>query len=170
MQKQYVWASKIDFANPFFSRLVRSPTETQSTSHMFIIGPGLELPENIYRKRQETMVCYDLYMITMEVKSAKRSNLPHNFWRSHCPPVNLLKWFFWNVSEQEWAFTTRNGSFNTKKCLTFVFLRLYFVGLLMPSPDALVSAATFELPIECRGPVEAALWCQRCRCGLLASL
>ena len=28
---------------------------------MFIIGPGLELPENIYRKRQETMVCYDLY-------------------------------------------------------------------------------------------------------------
>jgi hypothetical protein len=28
-------------------------------------------------------------------------------------------------------------------------LRVYFVGLLMPSPDALVSAATFELPIEC---------------------
>ena len=147
MQNQYVWASKINCKPCFFFPL--GPLSHRDSKYFTYVHHWTWF--RIAREHlQETSgnhgllwPLYDNSKICQALKSSPQ------FLAKSLSPCQPPKWFFWNVSEQEWAFTTRNGSFNTKKCLTFFFLRVYFVGLLMPSPDALVSAATFELPIEC---------------------
>ena len=153
IQKPCVWANRTDFANPEVYRWVRSPadsmyfTHVQSWSDLVYNCKGTSI--------REASVCYDPYMIAMEVKSANRSNL---FGEVTVPLVNLLKWFDWNVSEQEGVFAARTGSFNTKKYGTCLFF--FCVGLLMPqwfhpSPDARVQRH-LSSRLSVARPVEAA--------------
>ena len=107
---------------------------------------------------------YDNSKICQALKSSPQ------FLAKSLSPCQPPKWFFWNVSEQEWAFTTRNGSFNTKKCLTFFFCG-FILWACWCHPQMLSWVQRhLSSRLSVARPVEAALWCQRCRCRLLAEL